>query len=171
MTALAALVSARAGDWHRAEALLRELEQGFPRNTVIKVYWAPAIRAAIAIESGNAEHALQSLQATIPYESASPPPMGLASLYPIYLRGEAYLLRRQGEAAAREFRKIVDRPGLVLNFTLHAVSFPRLARARALAGDTAGARQAYQDFFRLWKDADSEIPIFTQAKGEYARLE
>ena len=42
--------------------------------------------------------------------------------------------------------------------------------ARALSGESAGARTAYQDFFALWRDADSDIPILEQAKAEYAKL-
>ena len=34
----------------------------------------------------------------------------------------------------------------------------------------AQARAAYQDFLRLWKDADPDIPILKQAKAEYAKL-
>jgi hypothetical protein len=37
------------------------------------------------------------------------------------------------------------------------------ARVRALA--------AYKDFFALWKDADADVPILKQAKGEYAKLQ
>jgi eukaryotic-like serine/threonine-protein kinase len=45
-----------------------------------------------------------------------------------------------------------------------------MARGFALAGDTAKARKAFHDFFERWKDADPDIPIFKQAKAEYARL-
>jgi hypothetical protein len=34
----------------------------------------------------------------------------------------------------------------------------------------AKARAAYQDFLGLWKNADPDIPILTQAPSEYARL-
>ena len=40
-----------------------------------------------------------------------------------------------------------------------------------MAGDTARARKAYQDFLALWKDADPEIPLLKQAKAEYAKLQ
>jgi len=47
---------------------------------------------------------------------------------------------------------------------------PTGARAFALAGDTATARKASQDFFEVWKYADPDIPILEEAKTEYARL-
>ena len=46
-----------------------------------------------------------------------------------------------------------------------------LARAYALAGDTKKSRAAYDDFFKLWKDADADIPVLQQAKAEYAKIQ
>jgi hypothetical protein len=96
--------------------------------------------------------------------------MGLATLYPVYLRGEANLLARQSDAAATESQKILDHPYLVLNFPLHALARRQQARARAMLGNKSEARLAYQEFFALWKDADTDIPSLKQAKAEYSRL-
>jgi eukaryotic-like serine/threonine-protein kinase len=137
---------------------------------VIRVYWAPTIRAAIAIHKGNSRAALELLRTVAPYELGSPPPMGLATLYPVYLRGEAYLLARQDDAAAKEFQKILDHPNLVLNFPLHALARLQLGRAQAMLGNDSGARHAYQEFFALWKDADTDIPLLKSAKMDYVRL-
>jgi hypothetical protein len=76
-----------------------------------------------------------------------------------------------GELAAAEFQKIFDHPGVIVNFPFGALSHLGLGRARALSGDKAGARTAYQDFFALWKDADSDIPIVKQARAEYDKLQ
>jgi len=35
---------------------------------------------------------------------------------------------------------------------------------------TGAARKSYQDFLTFWKDADPDIPIYQQAKAEYAKL-
>ncbi len=168
--ALAALALARAGNSVEADALLRGLEKDFPANTVLRLYWAPTIRAAIAIDRHQSSVALEQLQNVAPYELGSPPPIGLATLYPIYLRGQAYLLARQGAAASKEFQKILDHPYLVLNFPLHALTDLQLGRARAMLGDRPEARHTYQDFFALWKDADADIPALQAAKSEYARI-
>ena len=40
-----------------------------------------------------------------------------------------------------------------------------------MASDSAKAKTAYRDFFALWKDADSDIPILKEAKAEYAKLQ
>ena len=104
-----------------------------------------------------------------------PPPFSAGTMYPVYLLGQAYLSSGNssgnGELAAAEFQKILDHPGVIVNFPLSALSHLGLGRARALSGDKAGARTAYQDFFALWKDADSDIPILKQAKAEYAKLQ
>ena len=51
-----------------------------------------------------------------------------------------------------------------------------LARAYALEAQSDAAyrekaRTAYQNFLTLWKDADPDIPIYKQAKAEYAKLQ
>jgi tetratricopeptide (TPR) repeat protein len=91
-------------------------------------------------------------------------------LYPVYVRGEAYLAAHRGGEAAAEFQKILDHRGIVLNEPIGALAHLQLGRAYALQGDTAKARAAYQDFLTLWKDADPDIPILKQAKAEYAKL-
>ncbi len=168
---LAALTLARGGDVNGAQRWLQELETRYPTNTIIKEYWHPTIQAAIELGNHEPKRAVERLQTVSPLEFGSPPPMGVATLYPVYLRGEAYLLDGQGEAATREFQKIVEHPGLVLNFPLHALAYLKLGNARELAHDSAGARQSYQQFLTLWKEADPEIPLLREAQANYARLQ
>jgi tetratricopeptide (TPR) repeat protein len=167
---LAALASARSGDLERAEALIEKLEAAYPRNTVVARYWVPTIRAAGAIGKGDRARALQVLQAVSPYELGSPPPLGLATLYPVYLRGEALLQARDGEGAVKAFKEILDHPGLALNFPLHALSHLQLARACRLSGARVAALGAYDDFLALWKDADDDIPALAAARAERRAL-
>ncbi len=167
---LVALTEARAGNFKAAEKVVQELEKNYPSNTVLKLYWLPTVEAAIEIARGNSAQALDLLQAAAPYEMGGPPPFQIEPLYPAYLRGEAYLVAHQGTAAAAEFQKLIDHPGMVLNFPLGALARLGVARARVLAGDSAGAKKAYQEFFTLWKDADSDIPILKAAKAENAKL-
>jgi hypothetical protein len=93
------------------------------------------------------------------------------TLYPVYLRGAAYVAAHLGSAAAAEFQKILDHPGIVLNEPIGPPAHLGLARAYTLSGDTAKAKTAYQNFLALWKDADPDIPILQQAKAEYAKLQ
>jgi tetratricopeptide (TPR) repeat protein len=168
---LGALALARGGDSARAKAMIEELEKSNPTNTVLKLYWLPTLKAAIELNRGNSAQALESLEAAAPYELGEPPPTQEGTLYPAYLRGQAYLLARQGQAAATEFQKFLDHRGIVVNFPLGALAHLGLARAYAMSGDTAKAKNAYRDFLALWKDADPDIPILKEAKAEYAKLQ
>ena len=91
-------------------------------------------------------------------------------LYPPYVRGQAYLRTHNGTAAAAEFQKMLDHRGIVQNFVTGSLAHVQIGRAYAMAGNTAKAKAAYQDFFNLWKEADPDIPILKQAKAEYTQL-
>ena len=92
-------------------------------------------------------------------------------MYPTYIRGQAYMATHNGSAASAEFRKVLEHRGVVQNGLLGALSRLQLARAEVMMGDIVGARQQYQDFFSLWKDADNDIPILRQARAERAKLQ
>ena len=53
---------------------------------------------------------------------------------------------------------------------LGSLAHLQLGRAYAFSGDTAKAKAAYSDFFTLWKDANSDIPILKEAKSERLRV-
>jgi tetratricopeptide (TPR) repeat protein len=94
----------------------------------------------------------------------------LWALYPVYLRGEAYLALNRGPEAVREFQKIIDHRGIVVSDPIGALVHLQLGRAYVLSGYKIKAKAAYQDFLTLWKDADPNIPILKQASAEYAKL-
>jgi eukaryotic-like serine/threonine-protein kinase len=87
----------------------------------------------------------------------------------LYLRGLIYLGQRKGAEAATEFQRLLDHRALNWG-PFYSLSFVGLARAARLAGDVATAKKAYQDFFAVWKDADSDIAILIEAKKEFAAL-
>jgi eukaryotic-like serine/threonine-protein kinase len=155
---------ALAGDSAQAARLADDLAKRFPEDTLVQSEYLPMIHGAAALESGNAAQAVEALVAATPYEVGQ-------SLWPAYIRGQAYLKLGQGSAAAVEFQKIIDHPGIVQNDPVGALAHLGLARAYVLSGDTAKARTAYQDFLGLWKDADSDLPILKEAKAEYAKLQ
>ncbi len=172
--AMAALALARAGDTAHAEKLAAELDKTFPLNTLVQSYWLPSIRAAVALQRKDPNQAIELLRVASTLELSQ---TTQASIYlcPVYLRAEAYLMLHDGNPAAAEFQKFIDHYGLVVNFPWGALARLGLARAYALdaATDPAArdkARTAYQNFLTLWKDADPDIPIYQQAKAEYARL-
>jgi len=168
---LSALALARTGETTRAKAIVEQLENSYPSQTVLKIYWLPTIKAAIELNANNAAQSLVYLEAAAPYELGEPPQFQLGTLYPAYMRGQAYLLAHNGTAAAAEFQKLLDHRGIVLNFVTGALAHLQIGRAYAMQGDTAKAKSAYQDFLTLWKDADPDIPTLKEAKAEYARLQ
>ena len=111
---------------------------------------------------------MEVLRHAAPYELSH---LDEYSFYPVYVRGEAYLTEHQGGPAAAEFQKILDHRVIFGNSPLVALTRLQLARAYVMQGDTAKAEGAYKDFLTLWKDADPDIPIYKQAKAEYAKLQ
>jgi len=173
--AMAALALARAGDSAGAEKLAAELDKAFPLDTLMQSYWLPTVRAAVALAYKDANRAIELLKETSAIELGQAAQLNVF-LCPVYLRGEAYLMLHDGDAAAAEFQKFIDHRGLVGNFPWGALA--RLGLARAYALDTATdpaargkARAAYKDFLNLWKDADPDIPILIQARAEYVKLQ
>jgi serine/threonine protein kinase len=168
---LAALALARAGDSAQAELLADALEREFPLNSSIQSYWLPSIRAAIELHANKPAKAIDLLQPVASYELGEPGPLQVGTMYPTYLRGQAFLLVAQGKEAASAFQKILDHRGIVLNFPIAAIAHLGLSRAYVLESDRANTRAAYEDFLILWKDADPDIPILKEAKAEYAKLQ
>jgi len=166
----AALALAYAGDDKQALALTDDLAKRFPEDTVVRYNFEPTLRAKLAFDRGDISGAKSSLVPAKPYEMGKTGLYYWPSLYPIYLRGEAYLAAHQGMEAAAEFQKILDHGGIVFNGPIGALARLQIARAYAMQGDTAKAKAAYQDFLGLWKDADPDVPIFIAAQSEAAKL-
>ena len=163
---LAALALAFAGDAIRARTLADDLANRFPDHTIVQSYDVPTIRAQLALSHDDPSRAIEILQAAVPYELSD-----AGTLYPVYVRGEAYLAAYKGNEAAVEFQKIHDHRGIVVNSPIGALAHLGLGRAYALSGDKTKAKSAYQDFLTIWKDADPDIPVLKQAKAEYAKLQ
>jgi DNA-binding winged helix-turn-helix (wHTH) protein/Flp pilus assembly protein TadD len=166
---LADIALALAHDENSARSLADDLAKRFPDSTLMQTNYLPSARAQLALNHMDTQKAVEALQMAVPYELGSPD--GNNPMFPIYLRGQAYLMARRGSEAAAEFQKILDHRGIVLNSPISALAHLEIARAFTVQGETAKARVAYQDFLTLWKNADPEIPILKQAKAEYAKLQ
>ena len=167
----AALALAATGT-SRVETLAERLQKQFPEDTIVQYIYLPTIQAELALKRQDPSKAISVLQAAAPYELGSPGNTAAftPSLYPIYVRGQAYLSAQRANEAVVEFEKILKWRGVVQNQPIAALAHLCLARAYALKGDTAKARSAYQDFLDLWKDADPDIRVLEEAKSEYAKL-
>jgi serine/threonine protein kinase/tetratricopeptide (TPR) repeat protein len=168
----AGLAFALAGDSTKAQGIVDDLAKRFPEDTIVQFNYLPTIRAQIALGRNDAAKAADTLQAASSYELGTAGGTTFSTnLYPIYVRGQAYLAAKQGARAAAEFQRIVDWRGVVANEPIGALAHLGLARAYAMQGEVFQARTAYVDFLTLWKDADPGIPVLTQAKAEYGRLQ
>jgi serine/threonine protein kinase/tetratricopeptide (TPR) repeat protein len=169
---MAALTLARAGDHTGAQKIGEQLAKQSPTDTLLNFYWLPTTRAAVLSDS-KPDEAIRILEATTPLEGgqALPQTQSGGFLYPVYVRAEALMAAHRGGDAVREYQKMIDARVVMQNCPLHSLARLGLARAYAVAGDTAKAKAAYQDFLSLWKDADPDIPILKDAKAEYAKLQ
>jgi tetratricopeptide (TPR) repeat protein len=178
----AALAFAMAGDTERAESMAQDLGRRFSLNTQMQSLWLPTIQGQLALDRKNPVLAVNALQSASPIEFGEIAFVtNISCLYHVYVRGEAYLAAGQGSAAAAEFQKILDHSGIVWNCWTGALAHLGVARANALQSRTSQgadadaarvrALAAYKDFFTLWKNADSDIPVLKEAKVEYAKLQ
>jgi serine/threonine protein kinase/tetratricopeptide (TPR) repeat protein len=176
-----ALVFAMANNTERAESLAQDLGKRFPLDTQEQLLWLPVIRGQLALDRKNPVSALNTLQAASPIELALTPFGNNSCLYHVYVRGEAYLAAGQGSASVAEFQKIIDHSGIVSTCWTGAMAHLGVARANALQSRTSQGADAdaarvralagYNDFLKLWKDADPDIPILVAAQAEYAKLQ
>src|ERR1700728_152375 len=168
--AFSAIALALAGDSAQAARLSDDLRKNFPADTIVRYDDLPMIRAAAALHSGDASRAVEALAEAEPYELGQTNYSFTFALYPVYLRGQAYLAAKQGIAAQVEFQKILDHYSVVGNQPIGALARLGLARSYTLQGDIPKARATYSDFLSLWKNADPDVPLLKQAKIEFAKL-
>ena len=163
-----ALSLARSGRIGEANRLADEVSHEAPLDTIVQMYLVPTVRAAVKLQQHDPAAATNLLRGTLPYELANT--KSFDYVYPAYIRGLAYLESGDGRSAAGEFQKLIDNPGLSLWFVIGPLARLQLGRAQKLMGDNASARKSYEEFLSIWKDADADVPIYRQAKAEYAKL-
>lgn len=169
----AALSFALTGNLPKAESIANDLESRFAEDTSAKFSYLPVLRAAVALHESDPAKAIEELRVAADYDLGCPRSCQhgfYGAMYPVYLRGEAYLALHQGNEAAAEFQKIIDHPGIVISDPVAALAYLQQGRAYALAGETAKAKSSYDHFLKLWNNADAQLPVLIQAKVEYAKL-
>ena len=157
------LMLALSGDLTRAEESANQVVKNQPSNTLSNSIWVPLTRAAIAVQKNDAQQAIELLRKVAPFERA-------AFFYPAWVRAQAHMQLKQGKEAAAEYEKILANRGYEPSSILYPLARLGLARAQALSGATAQSRQSYEEFFKLWKDADADVPVLVAAKKEAAAL-
>ena len=161
---LSAQALAICGDTGQTKTLVDELARRFPTDSLVNQVRIPLIEAHVEMQRGNPAQAIQLLEKTRLY--------GRNILFPIaYLRGQAYLAEKKSTDAAAQFQEILDNRGWSPVSYFYPLAYVGLARAAALQGDTAKARKAYEDFFALWKDCDTDLTILIETMKEYQQLQ
>ena len=163
-----ALALARSGRTAEAGRLADQVSAERPEDTLVQHYFVPTIRAAIKLQQHDPAAAIDLLRGTAKYDLAFTGSFDY--LYPAYIRGLAYLELGDGRSAAAQFQKLIDNPGFTVRHVTGPLAWLQLGRAQKMMGDEAAARKSYETFLDLWKNADPDIPIYQQAKAEYAKL-
>ena len=163
-----ALALARSGRTAEAGRLADQISAERPEDTLVQHYFIPTIRAAIKLRQHDPAAAIDLLRGTAKYDLAFTG--SFESVYPAYLRGLAYLALGDGRSAAAQFQKLIDNPGFSVRHVIGPLARLQLGRAQKMMGDEAATRESYEAFLDLWKNADPDIPIYQQAKAEYAKL-
>ena len=164
-----ALALARAGQTAEAGRLADQISAERPEDTLVQHYFIPTIRAAIKLRQHDPAAAIDLLRGTAKYDLAFTG--SVDSVYPAYIRGLAYLGLGDGQSAAAQFQKLIDNPGFSVRHVIGPLARLQLGRAQRLMGDNASARKSYEEFLNRWKDADPDLPVYRQAKAEYAQLQ
>jgi tetratricopeptide (TPR) repeat protein len=163
-----ALALARSGQIEEAARLADQFSAERPEDTVVQHYFIPTIRASIKLQQHDPAAAIELLRGTAKYDLAFTG--AVDSVYPAYIRGLAYLDSGDGQSAAVQFQKLIDNPGFSVRNVIGPLARLQLGRAEKMMGDNAAARKSYEEFLNIWKDADSDLPVYHQAKAEYAQL-
>jgi eukaryotic-like serine/threonine-protein kinase len=170
----AAFAMALSGESLQSQLAANDLEKRFPEDTLVKFSYMPTLRALLALNHQNPTKAVEVLQVAAPYDLGWPGSNSvgfIGALYPVYVRGEAYLAEKRGAEAAVEFQKILDFRGIVVSDPIGVLAKLQLGRALLLSGETVKAKTAYDDFFMLWKDAKPDIPVLKLAHTEAASFD
>jgi len=163
-----AFALARSGQTAEAGRLADQISAERPEDTLVQHYFIPTIRAAIKLRQHDPAAAIDLLRGTAKYDLAFTG--SFESVYPAYIRGLAYVALGDGQSAAAQFQKLIDNPGFSVRHVIGPLARLQLGRAQKMMGDNASARESYEEFLSIWKDADPDLPIYRQAKDEYAQL-
>ncbi|HEX2775779.1 MAG TPA: winged helix-turn-helix domain-containing protein [Candidatus Acidoferrales bacterium] len=163
-----ALALARSGRAAEASKLADQVSAERPEDTLVQHYFIPTIRAAIKLRQHDPAAAIDLLRGTAKYDLAFTGSFNY--VYPAYIRGLAYVGLGDGQSAAAQFQKLIDNPGITVRHVTGPLAWLQLGRAQKMMGDEAAGRKSYETFLDLWKNADPDIPIYQQAKAEYAQL-
>lgn len=161
----AATALALGGEPEEADAAVRRLRGLRSQDTLLQNAYLPVVEAAALLARNRPADAIEELRRATPYENGI-----VAALLPVYVRGIARLQANEPEEAKREFQAILTHRGADPFSPVVPLAYLGLARAHARTGAIAESRAAYETLLEIWKQADPDLPILSQAREELARL-
>jgi hypothetical protein len=158
----AAQLRAETGDPAPAQRLLATANPVTERDTIHVYCNLPMVRAALALLAHRPADAVRAIEPARPYQ--------LRDFEVPYLRAQAEAEAGQLDAAARDYRLILDNRGVDPIAPIYSLAHLRLARVLVLQKKPAQAREEYNALFAAWKNADADLPLLVQARKEYRAL-
>jgi len=150
----------------RAQPPFQELSERFAKNTLVQGVWLPTAQAALALERGDSNSVIRSLDAARPYEAGED-----IDFWPQYVRALLFMRAKLAAQASAEFQNILDHRGYAPLSVVYPLARLGLAPAAILVNDTKKAQTEYEAFFSIWKNADPNLPVLQAARREYAKLQ
>ena len=155
------MAMAVSGDASNSERLLEAALKSHPQDTLLRLQYAPLIRAWNALAAGKPQDALSALSQSGLLDDAD------ARLR--WLRGTALLQLNRPHDAEIEFRKVVDYPGRDTGCA-STLAWIGLGRALRAQNKLLAAAEAYRHFLASWSTADPDGAMLRTAKQELATL-
>jgi eukaryotic-like serine/threonine-protein kinase len=157
-----AVLNTALGDPTVAKHLLKENDPDAPSGTLSIAVDLPRVRAMLAMAQGRPLDAIDALEPARPYEMTG---------YAVpTARAEAWLKAGHPELAVSEYGKILSNQGIDPLSPLYSMAHLGMARAYGRQNKITESQEEYERFFAEWKEADSDLPVLTQARLEYAKL-
>jgi eukaryotic-like serine/threonine-protein kinase len=157
-----AFLMAEIGDLAPAQHFVSTAGTGGEKDTVLIHCELPLLRALLALKAHKPADAVQLLEPARPYQ--------LRDFTVPYLRALAEAEAGMLDAAAADYRLILNNQGVDPIAPVYSLSHLRLARVLAHLKKADEARSEYRAFFDAWSNADQETGILADAEREYAQL-
>ena len=150
---------AENSDVTQPDKMLQQLAQEHGQETLWKGERIPEIRAALSLAKREPQQAVTALVPALPFDGLT--------FGPAYLRGKAYLALGKVDPAQTEFRKITDHNYINPVSSEYPLALLASAHIYVLQNQSDKAREQFDRFFDLWKNADADLPLLQAARVEY----
>ena len=153
---------AELGDLGPAQKLISKIEASNPKATLNLYFDLPELRACIDLVQHRPQQAVIDLEPARKYQ--------LRDWGVPYQRARAEVEAGMLDEAIADYRLILANSGIEPIWPEFTLTHLRLARVLAQDHKVAEARMEYQALLDTWKNADPDLPLFVEAKREFAAL-